>query len=715
MKSFIVFLSMIFIFFTNGFGYQDWIYQHPLPQGNSLNDIHIFDEMHAIAAGCGGTIMMTRDGGVTWDVKHGVANQNKTIFDFEFTNRYLGYAAAAQGMVLKTENGGEDWRAIQLDTDADLMGISFIDDRTGWVVGDFGAIFKTADGGKTWKSQSESMYGYFSTVCFINEKVGWVAGYNNSLYKTTDAGETWIPQITPVSYVTYNDVFFINDSLGYLCGFSGIILKTENAGETWTQQMSRTYDPINKIYFHDEKHGWAVGGCPCSASSIILRTVDGGYNWFHSSKTSLDVVNAVAFFDCNIGYFVGTGGMIYKTINGGQKWESGIACECAAHLLGVSFCNESSGCVVGQNGTIFHTDNAGKTWTAQTRVCDISGFFGDICFCDEKSGFIVTWEGKILKTNDAGINWELKTAGVPRGCSLSSVCFPDSKAGYAVGTVALKTMDNGESWIKLDQGYEYEYNRDVQFIDTATGYIVGDNGKIFKTKDGGNTWEQIYERKLMDLYACHFVDKNRGWAVGWIRYEGVIMRTLNGGETWDYQVSGTSSYLFDVFFTDARTGWIVGSSGTILHTVNAGADWEQQGGTSEVLRAVYFVDDEIGWAVGSGGTIIKTNTNYNKSETIVTLPENVVLMQCYPNPFNAATTISFSLIRPYNVTLNIYDVLGREVTTLIQDKTFVGKNEVYFDASSYSTGTYFYRIHAVGIGEYEDQDIMKVGKLLLLK
>jgi len=79
-----------------------------------------------------------------------------------------------------------------------------------------------------------------------------------------------------------------------------------------------------------------------------------------------------------------------------------------------------------------------------------------------------------------------------------------------------------------------------------------------------------------------------------------------------------------------------------------------------------------------------------------TLPSAFRLDQNYPNPFNPVTTIRFALPEPTHVDLRIYDVLGREVLTVIDRKMKAGVHEVPFKASGMSTGVYFYRLIAAG-------------------
>jgi hypothetical protein len=76
------------------------------------------------------------------------------------------------------------------------------------------------------------------------------------------------------------------------------------------------------------------------------------------------------------------------------------------------------------------------------------------------------------------------------------------------------------------------------------------------------------------------------------------------------------------------------------------------------------------------------------------LPHDFSLFQNYPNPFNPGTTITYELPRTSHVTLSVYDVLGREVATLLNEEKSAGAYTVQWDASGVSSGVYFYRLKA---------------------
>ncbi len=88
-------------------------------------------------------------------------------------------------------------------------------------------------------------------------------------------------------------------------------------------------------------------------------------------------------------------------------------------------------------------------------------------------------------------------------------------------------------------------------------------------------------------------------------------------------------------------------------------------------------------------------------------PENFVLFQNYPNPFNQVTTIKCELPAISNVSLIIYDILGRKVKELVNTKQAAGKYEVHFDAAKLASGVYIYKL--------QTDDFMSIKKMLLLK
>ena len=89
------------------------------------------------------------------------------------------------------------------------------------------------------------------------------------------------------------------------------------------------------------------------------------------------------------------------------------------------------------------------------------------------------------------------------------------------------------------------------------------------------------------------------------------------------------------------------------------------------------------------------------------IPKKFSISQNYPNPFNPVTKINYSIPRTSSVSLKIYDILGREIKTLVEEVKVAGYYEINFDGSNLSSGVYFYRIQAGGFVETKKLILMK--------
>ena len=170
------------------------------------------------------------------------------------------------------------------------------------------------------------------------------------------------------------------------------------------------------------------------------------------------------------------------------------------------------------------------------------------------------------------------------------------------------------------------------------------------------------------MYSICFTGIDEGWAVG---ESGIILETMDGGITWISQTSGTLNPLSSVFFTDSSTGWAVGGNGTIIKTTNGG---------------VSFVEEHL--------------------KEVIT-PAKFLLSQNYPNPFNPSTRICYSIPSQSKVTIKVFDVIGNEITILVNEEKQAGSYEVEWNPGDFPSGVYFYQLKA---GEY-----INTKKMILLK
>ncbi len=199
--------------------------------------------------------------------------------------------------------------------------------------------------------------------------------------------------------------------------------------------------------------------------------------------------------------------------------------------------------------------------------------------------------------------------------ALQDVFFVDELHGWAVGFLP-GTSRNGYIFRTLDGGVTWDLNQYLPGENTAlssitfinnTGWVVGENGIILHTIDGGDNWT-YQSTGLADttvaLNDVAFVSTDTGWIVG---DDGIILKTTNGGVNWILQTSGTGYDLISVMFVDDQYGWAVGNANAIVHTDDGGQTWHEQTAGYFDFRGVHFVDRNIGWVVGKLGTIAHTS------------------------------------------------------------------------------------------------------------
>lgn len=203
---------------------------------------------------------------------------------------------------------------------------------------------------------------------------------------------------------------------------------------------------------------------------------------------------------------------------------------------------------------------------------------------------------------------------------LRSVEFTDAQNGFVVGWdgVILKTADGGESWTPVNAPVNRHFNR-IFFIDPLTYIIAGGRPAdttqgavqtILKSVNGGQTWNVVVDRPGFFLKSVYFPTATTGYAVG---DSGTILKSSNAGLTWIAVGSPVARDFNSIWFSGTNNGIIIGgkeandSIRTILRTTDGGNTWivvkDELGGW---LTDVTFVDADTGYAVGDRATVLKT-------------------------------------------------------------------------------------------------------------
>lgn len=385
---------------------------------------------------------------------------------------------------------------------------------------------------------------------------------------------------------------------------------------------------------------------------------------------------------------------VVLTTNGGADWEE-IDVTAGEGLYGQSIfaLNEQTAWIVlrdpsgGKKGGVFNTTNAGKDWIKQETAFPDGGSAREVFFFNADNGIATGdprggyWE--FYTTSNGGDNWtRVESINLPAP-GFSDWVLPDASYGntYFVNTFSrsiLKTTDFGHSWtVSRYPTGPGGVGVGCAFKDSLNGlaasYFGERSNKAARTIDGGKSWILINPpMQIPSIYFLNYVNESDGFYIT-TSHNNIgapepttpgSMYTMDNGETW------------------------------------IKIDDRPHGPTS-------FTKSGVGWNGGAYDTIYKWNSKLTDVENTEEIVKDYRLEQNFPNPFNPSTSISYSIPTNEFVNLAVFDILGREVKTLVNEQKNAGKYKIQFNASNLATGVYIYRIKA---GQFE-----QTRKLILIK
>jgi photosystem II stability/assembly factor-like uncharacterized protein len=520
----------------------------------------------------------------------------------------LAGAALARG--ISTADGGWVWQN-PVPTGASYAGVCFVDPMRGWAVGDFGTVLHTVDGGITWYRQAAATSAPLTGVAFADAAHGWAVGSGGTVLRTTNGGDTWEVQDTG-RQAEYAAVATGDADHAWIVARDGddAVVSTDDGGATWDTTDIKAHlgsTTVADIAFADKQQGWIA----TSDLGAVLHTTNGGKNWklqdTGATHTS-DVGTAkIACADAKKVCVV-LDQRSRVTGDGGKTWaagNSGAVAGAATALADLALSPGAAGWAVSWDGLILRTTDGGLHWTRQGAATPGVVLAGVACG-DSRHAWIVGAGGAIRATSDGGATWKKQDQGELDASvvgSISSIDFVDAEHGWSASDTILHTADGGDTWTPAadDAVPQGDWLNGLDFSDEQKGCAVSQGGRIFRSTDGGATWDLAYVPGGTGALRAVAFASDHGWAVG---DQGTVLHTTNGGASWTAQHTDSASLFFmDVDFIDAQTGWIVGACPqTVLQTTDGGATWTALDlGAGDVAPvAVDFVDKDDGW-VACGG------------------------------------------------------------------------------------------------------------------
>ena len=763
----ILLISFCFFYFLSSTTNAQWEMRYPKQPTAGINDIFFLDQSTGFAVNGSGSILKTTDGGLHWTItKHYqrdyltevkfVDSQNGFIIspfsyigdsqDFIFTtdggsywqSTYLGTSDALTFLPLSTSEiikSGDQGTISKLDNffglwseryrmptyfewDIDVpygdikkfqklnsgrilaLGSSWKAFQVNFITDSVAFILFSDDNGNTWDTLWCDLPEVLSTFSFANDNFGWMGGNENKIYHTTDGGISWqlsYSEINPAPYSSISKIEAIDPSTVFAVTTKGKIISSADGGINWDTTSIipySYYDSYFGLKFINTQKGFVFG-------PDLWTTTNGGVNWTKVDDSIKPNFMKIQFLNTSLGYGIGGdgyygGSSFYKTSDGGYTWAKLYDGNPNSAFNGFFMKDSLNGWLTEFN-QLFKTTNGGYEWNE--------------VFVDTVLEFM---RGVEFFNDDLGVLFEV------------SQRFNNFTLNYL-------TTDGGESWQKYQMGDEPFLTSflKIKRTDPSHIWVVNQQG-VWLSRDTVKTWTNVSTEVEGWAAGFDFLDSLNGWVAHMDSQQDKIKFTKDGGITWNTYMKPFMVQTQDLVI-DGRDYFgkinvtVAGMEGSLFRYLE---DWDyayqQNSYTNGWLTSIAIYREgntAHKWVAGSGGIILYTSdyiTDVKENNSPELIISEFRLEQNYPNPFNPVTVISYQLPAAGNVTLKVFDVLGNEVATLVDEYKPAGGYEVEFNigrdsSPALASGIYFYRLQVVDPEKSSVQGFIETKKMLLLK
>ncbi len=269
------------------------------------------------------------------------------------------------------------------------------------------------------------------------------------------------------------------------------------------------------------------------------------------------------------------------------------------------------------------------------------------------------------------------------------------------------SKDNGTSWKYISSQFSQSLALGVAKQPNGEIFIVTSNGAYKSTT--GESWTYCHPGSIYSIAI-------RSDGIIYIGLGNELRTSSDDGSNWSVYTFAQQPFEIEQILRDAHDNMYIETSNistSFLYKNSKGSNSWNLIGELNGYNGHSFANN---MHINSFGDIfyLDSGSLYKISRTITavhaeegSIPQQIMLYQNYPNPFNPSTTINYSLPQNTFVTLKVYNSLGQELETLVNEEKSVGNYSVRFDGSRFASGIYFYRL--------QTENFSQTRKLLLLK
>ncbi len=664
-------------------------------------------------AGTAGGVFLSTDGGADWSSI--AAGLPQYFYATKLlTNGTEIFAGGIGGVYVSTDEG-KIWTAVDNGlTDTRITALNVLG-QTLYAGTEGGNLFCSTNNGTSWDIVSQAMNGFSINTVLNKDSLLFAGTGGNGIFRSSDNGMHWVqvnsgltgPIVEggPLPFDYDVKSLVIIDTAIFAANYMGGVFLSTNNGTSWTQVDSGLTD-----------HG--IRTLVVSAHSLFLGTdggvflsTDNGASWkgMTSGISPTPEVTTLAVRGTSL--FAGTWYRgVFRSTDNGASWTPANF-NLPGGVVNTVFSN-GNGLFAGTDVGIFFSADKGKTWS-RVGSDSVNGYVFSL-FEDGGEIFAGGANGTIYSSTDAGTNW-VSTDLVSTHDDVKAIarCGASLLAG-TFGSGTFLSTNNGASWQAANSGLNGTFDFYIRaFAVSDTTVFAATEGGVLSSTNCGTTWTTKNTGLPVNPYLnSPFVTSVAASGTYVIAgTDSCVFRSSDNGDTWASANSGLPSKAFfnSLLFYKGRL-FAATDSGMFLSTDSASNWIEVNAGLRDHdIYSVSADDVDVFAGTQSSGLWLRPLSDMIDAvyETPRPVPSGFALMQNYPNPFNPSTTITYQIPSNARVILKVFDILGREVETLVDEKQTAGIHSVRLNATTLSSGVYLYRLEAGGFAQ--------VRKLIVLK
>ncbi len=610
-------------------------------------------------------VFRTTDNGVNWIGGSGLpAGNSVTSLVTDGTNIYAGISSSpVSARVYRSTDDGVTWEQFNIGSPAFSGVLSLCIKGTTLFAGVSGdGVYRSTNQGQTWSPASTGLPGfsYVNTLAVVGTDVfGGTA--NNGVYRSTNDGASWSPVNTglPAGTTIYNLIADGTDlyASSSISPVPAQVYKSTNNGAAWTL-FTNTLQP-SQFIGTVAKFGttFFVG----TSGRGVARSTDNGATWVRAN-TNLINSRIVAVATNGTTVFAGTlEDGVYRSVDGGASW-TWMTNGMPDNLLTRAIVTRGSSVfVVGASGDsvyVYRTSDNGATWTRGASAVPSTLYPG---FTSQRTAIVVG--NDLLVSNGPSPVW--------------------------------RSTDDGDSWI-ITTGITFE---EIKSFAVVGSDVYAGGNQIYKSTNGGSTWA-VAGTGIPAFSSIVGIASVGGNILATGQYTATVYRSTNNGASWT-AVSSLGAPGSDLMSIGANVFAGVANGGVKMST-NGGTSWT-------LIRTGLPLEGIVFHILTNDPTYLYCGTDVrgvwkrplsdvvSVREIDSQVPQEFSLDQNYPNPFNPGTRIGFEISDFGFVSLKVFDLLGREIATLVHEDLHPGSYETTFDANGLASGVYLYRLQSGGL------------------